>query len=153
MFARQSLRASSVLGAAVVGGGATFAGYSLHNSKNTPSVIRTAYADAPPGPTKVFSTSGFVNLQLHSSEMVNHNVKKLKFKLTAEDAVTGIEPICKWKCLSRFQRPYSCEVASLLTRHTPQGAWIPVFRPYTPIIVGKFSRKPSMQIPLLTWCR
>lgn len=23
--------------------------------------------------------------------------------------------------------------ASLLTQHTPEGAWVPVFRPYTPV--------------------
>ena len=95
MFVRQSLRASSVVSAAVVGGGAAFAGYSYFN--NTPSILRPAYADAPPttGPKKVFPAFGFVNFQLHSSEMVNHNVKKLKFKLPDEDTVTGMEPICE----------------------------------------------------------
>jgi hypothetical protein len=37
-------------------------------------------------------------------------------------------------------------LASLLSRHTPEGAWIPVFRPYTPVsengellLLGRFS--------------
>jgi cytochrome-b5 reductase len=93
MFARQGLRASSLLGAAAVSAGAAFTGISFYNT--SPSIIRSAYADAPPGPKKVFPASGFVELQLHSSEMVNHNVKKLKFKLPEEDAVTGLDPICK----------------------------------------------------------
>jgi cytochrome-b5 reductase len=93
MFARQGLRASSLLGAAVVSAGVAFAGTSLYNT--SPSIIRSAHADTPPGPKKVFPAPGFVELQLHSSEMVNHNVKKLKFKLPEDDAVTGLEPICK----------------------------------------------------------
>jgi cytochrome-b5 reductase len=92
MFARQGLRASSLLGAAAVSAGAAFTGVSFYN---TSPIIRSAHADAPPGPKKVFPASGFVELQLHSSEMVNHNVKKLKFKLPEEDAVTGLDPICK----------------------------------------------------------
>lgn len=93
MFARQGLRASSLLGAAAVSAGVAFAGVSFYNT--SPSIIRSAHADAPPGPKKVFPAPGFVELQLHSSEMVNHSVKKLKFKLPEDDAVTGLEPICK----------------------------------------------------------
>ena len=93
MFVHQRLRVSSVVAAAVVGGGAAFAGFSFY--KNSPSIIRSAHADAPPGQKKIFPASGFVDFQLHSSEMVNHNVKKLKFRLPDEDAVTGITPICK----------------------------------------------------------
>ena len=102
MFARQGLRASSLLGAAAVSAGAAFAGVSLYNT--SPSIIRSAHADAPPGPKKVFPAPGFVELQLHSSEMVNHNVKKLKFKLPEDDAVTGLEPICKRQSSLIWQR-------------------------------------------------
>ena len=93
MLAQRSLRVSSVLGAAVVGGGAAYAGYSLYKN-SSPSIIRPAYADAPPGPKKVFPASGFVDLKLESSELVNHNVKKLRFALPDPDAVTGMQPIC-----------------------------------------------------------
>lgn len=93
MLAQRSLKVSSVLGAAVVGGGAAYAGYSLHKNSG-PSIIRSAYADAPPGPKKIFPASGFVDLKLESSELVNHNVKKLRFALPDPDAVTGIQPIC-----------------------------------------------------------
>jgi cytochrome-b5 reductase len=78
MLARQSLRGSSAFGAAVVGGGTAYA----------------AYADAPPGPKKIFPASGFVDFRLESSEMVNHNVKRLRFELPDKDAVTGMQPIC-----------------------------------------------------------
>lgn len=93
MLARQSLRASSVIGAALVGGGAAYAGYSLYKN-SSPSIIRSAYADAPPGPKKIFPASGFVEFKLESVEMVNHNVKRLRFELPDKDAGTGIEPIC-----------------------------------------------------------
>lgn len=59
---------------------------------------------------------GFTEMKLQSSEQVNHNVKRLTFSLPTETSVTGLAPI-----------------TSLLTRHTPEGAWIPVFRPYTPV--------------------
>jgi hypothetical protein len=93
MLARQSLRASSILGAALVGGGAAYAGHSLYKNSST-SIIRPAYADAPPGPKKIFPASGFVEFELESSELVNHNVKKLRFALPDKDAVTGMQPIC-----------------------------------------------------------
>jgi cytochrome-b5 reductase len=93
MLAQRSLKVSSVLGAAVVGGGAAYAGYSLYKNSG-PSIIRSAYADAPPGPKKIFPASGFVDFKLESSELVNHNVKKLRFALPDADAVTGIQPIC-----------------------------------------------------------
>lgn len=80
-------------------------------------MLSTAYAeDAKSGPKKIFPGSGFTELKLESAEMVNHNVKKLRFALPDKDAVSGLAP-----------------VSSLLTKHTPDGGWIPVFRPYTPV--------------------
>lgn len=76
----------------------------------------TAHADSPTGPKTVFPGSGFTTLKLESAEMVNHNVKRLRFALPEQDSITGLGP-----------------VSSLLTRHTPDGAWIPCFRPYTPV--------------------
>ena len=104
MLGRQSLRTSAVIGAAVVGGGATFAGYSRY--KNQPSsMFPSAYADAPPGQKKIFPASGFVDFTLDRSEMVNHNVKRLRFRLPDEDAVTGMEPICR-RSISRSSADY-----------------------------------------------
>jgi cytochrome-b5 reductase len=92
MLAQRSLKVSSAVAAAVVGGGAAYTGYSLY--KNSSLLIRSAYADAPPAPKKIFPASGFVDLKLESSEPVNHNVKKLRFALPDADAVTGLQPIC-----------------------------------------------------------
>lgn len=93
MLARQSLKASAGVGVALVGAGAVYAGYSLYNSPSR-SIFQTAYADAPAGPKKIFPASGFVDFRLERSELVNHNVKRLRFSLPDEDAVTGLEPIC-----------------------------------------------------------
>jgi cytochrome-b5 reductase len=94
MLAQRSLKVSTVVAAAaVVGGGAAYTGYSLYKNSSLLR-IRPAYADAPPGPKKIFAASGFVDLKLESSEPVNHNVKKLRFALPDADAVTGLQPIC-----------------------------------------------------------
>lgn len=77
---------------------------------------RTAHADSPSGPKRIFPGSGFTTLKLESAEMVNHNVKRLRFALPESDSITGLTP-----------------VSSLLTQHTPDGGWFPVFRPYTPV--------------------
>ncbi|KAG8622873.1 hypothetical protein KVT40_009384 [Elsinoe batatas] len=63
-----------------------------------------------------FPGSGFTKLVLEDSHMVNHNVKYLRFRLPEGDQQSGIQTI-----------------TSLLTNYTPDGAWLPVFRPYTPI--------------------
>jgi cytochrome-b5 reductase len=60
--------------------------------------------------------SGFTTLKLESNEQINHNVKRLRFALPTPTATTSLPAI-----------------SSLLTRHTPPGSLIPVFRPYTPI--------------------
>jgi len=113
MLARQSLRASAALL------GVAAAGYSIHQS-TSPSVLRTAHADAPAGAKKVFAGLGFVELKLESAEIVNHNVRRLRFALPEGDTVTGLKT-----------------VSSLLSKHTPEGAWLPVIRPYTPIITDE----------------
>lgn len=100
-----------------VGGSMTFAGYKYYQ---TPNVCFTAHAESAPSDTKAalkkVEWKGFTEMKLQSSEEVNHNVKKLTFALPSGDSVTGLSPI-----------------TSLLTKHTPEGGWIPVFRPYTPV--------------------
>lgn len=100
-----------------VGGSITFAGYKYYQNTNAHF---TAYAESLPSDSKAtlkkVEWKGFTEMKLKSSEEVNHNVKKLTFALPSDDSVTGLSPI-----------------TSLLTRHTPEGAWIPVFRPYTPV--------------------
>ena len=100
----------------VVGAGATFTGYQHYQN----TTFLAAYAESLPSDSraalKKMEWKGFTEMKLKSSEQVNHNVKKLTFSLPAEDNVTGISAI-----------------TSLLTRHTPEGGFIPVFRPYTPV--------------------
>lgn len=112
---RTGLRAAT-LGAAAVG-----TAYSAHHYYSTTHVFfTTAQAESLPSDTKAtlkkMDWKGFTELKLQSSEQVNHNVKRLTFALPTEDSVTGISP-----------------VTSLLSWHTPEGAWIPVIRPYTPV--------------------
>jgi cytochrome-b5 reductase len=47
-------------------------------------------------PTKVFKGGpAFVSLPLESSEQVNHNTKRLRFKLPQRDDVSGLPLTCK----------------------------------------------------------
>ncbi|KAK0666503.1 hypothetical protein QBC41DRAFT_325753 [Cercophora samala] len=64
-----------------------------------------------------FSGFGFRTLKLHSSELVNHNTKKLRFELPDPSQSSGLS-------LS----------SALLTVSFPptNGRWTPVIRPYTP---------------------
>lgn len=100
MFARRSLKStSSVLGAALIGGGVAYAGYNYSKNKQlTP--FSSAYAESPDtktAPPKTFKGGfpGFIDLRLESVEVVNHNVKRLRFKLPDENAVSGLSTICK----------------------------------------------------------
>lgn len=58
-------------------------------------MIHNASADSG-APTKVFGGGpAFVSLPLESSEQVNHNTKRLRFKLPQRDAVSGLSLTCK----------------------------------------------------------
>lgn len=65
--------------------------------------------------TAPLTFSSFTTLKLESTEQLTHNVKRLRFALPSDTPASL--PL----------------VSSLLTRHTPAGGLIPVFRPYTPI--------------------
>ncbi|KAI8958060.1 NADH-cytochrome b5 reductase [Daldinia sp. FL1419] len=75
-----------------------------------------AYADSG-SPKKAFGSGpAFLSLELESSEAVNHNTKRLRFKLPTEDTVSGLTL-----------------TSALLTYSWPKGSTLPVVRPYTPI--------------------
>ncbi|PNY25364.1 NADH-cytochrome b5 reductase [Tolypocladium capitatum] len=79
-------------------------------------LLEDARADSPAAPRKVFGGGpAFFSLPLESAEAVNHNTKRLRFRLD-ENAVTGL-PL----------------TSSLLTMSWPGGRWLPVVRPYTPV--------------------
>ncbi|KAF1949872.1 oxidoreductase NAD-binding domain-containing protein [Byssothecium circinans] len=77
---------------------------------------RNIHADTSE-PRKAFGKGpAFVSLPLESSETVNHNTKRLRFKLPHEDDISGLST-----------------TSALLTMSWPKGCWTPVARPYTPI--------------------
>ncbi|UNI16049.1 Cytochrome-b5 reductase [Purpureocillium takamizusanense] len=74
-------------------------------------------ADSPASPRRVFGGGpAFVSLPLESSETVNHNTKRLRFRLPEKDAVSGLSL-----------------TSALLTFSWPKNQWLPVIRPYTPV--------------------
>ncbi|KAK5109360.1 NADH-cytochrome b5 reductase [Meristemomyces frigidus] len=69
-------------------------------------------------PLKCFKggDQGFISLVLDKVETVSSTTKRFRFKLDAEDAVSGL-PVA----------------SALITKYKPEGAEKPVIRPYTPI--------------------
>jgi len=45
---------------------------------------------------KKVTWSGFTELKLESAELVNHNVKRLRFALPDAETVTGLEPVSEY---------------------------------------------------------
>lgn len=79
---------------------------------------------------------GFVSLKLDNVEIVNHNTKKLRFKLPEDDMVSGMEV-----------------TSALLTKFKPDGAEKAVLRPYTPVsdegwfpVPGRWTRRTSGRV-------
>lgn len=103
----QPLRASTMstqtaVVAAIVGIGA----YALYMRQNG-----TKKLDKP-----IFSSMGFHSLKLQSTELINHNTKKLRFELPDASQPSGLSL-----------------TSALLTISFPNGRWVPVLRPYTPV--------------------
>ncbi|KAL2256985.1 hypothetical protein VTK26DRAFT_802 [Humicola hyalothermophila] len=64
----------------------------------------------------IFSSMGFHSLKLHSSELISHNTKRLRFELPDASQPSGLSL-----------------TSALLTVSFPNGRWVPVLRPYTPV--------------------
>ncbi|KAI2633349.1 oxidoreductase NAD-binding domain-containing protein [Xylaria nigripes] len=78
--------------------------------------MAVAHADTG-APLKAFGGGpAFLSLQLQSSEVVNHNTKRLRFALPTEDHASGLKL-----------------TSALLTFSWPKGCLLPCVRPYTPI--------------------
>ncbi|KAF2157321.1 cytochrome-b5 reductase [Myriangium duriaei CBS 260.36] len=114
---------TAVLGTSAFGLSLAYYGYSRyqsaasqHRSYGRNGNFTISSVAEPDRLKTTFPGSGFTTLTLEESHMISHNVKMLRFKLPDGDAQSGLSPI-----------------TSLLTRHTAEGAWIPTFRPYTPI--------------------
>lgn len=68
-------------------------------------------------PRQIFGSGpAFISLELESTQAVNHNTKRLRFKFPEPDAVSGLTL-----------------TSALLTYSWPKGSTLPVLRPYTPI--------------------
>jgi cytochrome-b5 reductase len=78
--------------------------YALYLRKSSPSTGKP-----------VFASKGFKSLKLHSTELINHNTKKLRFELPDASQASGL-----------------ALASALLTVSFPGGGWIPTLRPYTP---------------------
>ncbi|KAL4973434.1 hypothetical protein BDW66DRAFT_153791 [Aspergillus desertorum] len=77
------------------------------------------FAESPNSePHKVFGRGpAFKSLRLHSSERVNHNTKRLRLELPGGGrSISGVGL-----------------TSALLTFSKPEGSWLPVVRPYTPV--------------------
>ncbi|KAL0936349.1 nadh-cytochrome b5 [Colletotrichum truncatum] len=79
-------------------------------------IIGNASAESGAAPKVFGGGPAFVSLPLESSEQVNHNTKRLRFKLPQRDSVSGLSL-----------------TSAVLTMSWPEGRWFPVARPYTPI--------------------
>ncbi|OHE93848.1 oxidoreductase NAD-binding domain-containing protein [Colletotrichum orchidophilum] len=99
----------ATIAATVAAGGIGLAAYSR-------LFVNSASAEST-APPKVFGAGpAFVSLSLESSEDVNHNTKRLRFKLPQREAVSGLSL-----------------TSAVLTMSWPEGRWLPVARPYTPV--------------------
>ncbi|KAI0864639.1 oxidoreductase NAD-binding domain-containing protein [Xylaria cubensis] len=75
-----------------------------------------AHADSGAPPKAFGSGPAFLSLQLQSTEVVNHNTKRLRFALPTKEHVSGL-----------------ALTSALLTYSWPKGCILPCVRPYTPI--------------------
>ncbi|KAJ5833272.1 hypothetical protein N7474_001583 [Penicillium riverlandense] len=89
--------------------GFTVAGMGVYYS------TRAAYAESGE-PSKVFGGFGFTTLRVQDVTQLNHNTKRLVFEFPDLNAQSGLTL-----------------TSALLTISRPEGRWLPVLRPYTPI--------------------
>ena len=104
------------IGAAALGGGYWYMNQGAQPASQTQE--QNIPAKAAPNAPKTFTggDQGFIPLVLDSTEQVSHNTKKLRFKLSSEDAVAGL-PVA----------------SALITKYKGPEMQKPVIRPYTPI--------------------
>jgi cytochrome-b5 reductase len=90
-----------------------------HNNSGNMDASATKQASKP-----IFSSFGFHSLKVESTELVNHNTKRIRFALPDKSVPSGLG-------LS----------SAVLAFSFPGGGWIPCLRPYTPTNnLGMFSR-------------
>lgn len=125
--------------AAAVAGGAY---YFLSGSSSSSSAAQKAEAKvkeavgAAPKKALTGGDQGFVSLKLEEVEIVNHNTKKLRFKLPEDDMVSGLNVASA--VLTKYKGPED-EKATL--------------RPYTPISDEGELLPPVLVLFCLRWSR
>ncbi|KAK7967524.1 uncharacterized protein PG986_001801 [Apiospora aurea] len=104
-------------GAAAVGGAAYYftATPSGKSAAHKAEKEVKSVANATPKVAFTGGDQGFVSLVLEDSEVINHNTKKLRFKLPEDDMVSGLHI-----------------ASAILTKFKNEGMEKPVLRPYTP---------------------
>lgn len=91
----------ATIAATVAAGGFGLAAYSR-------LFVNSASAESG-APPKVFGAGpAFVSLALESSEDVNHNTKRLRFKLPQREAVSGLSLTCECLRSPELQGKESC---------------------------------------------
>ncbi|KAK6069281.1 oxidoreductase NAD-binding domain-containing protein [Seiridium cupressi] len=103
------------VGGAAVAGGAGYYFLATPQGKNTAQKIEQKVESGPAKQAFTGGDQGFISLLLDDVEIVNHNTKKLRFKLPEDDMVSGLKI-----------------ASALLTKYKDAGAEKPVLRPYTP---------------------
>lgn len=91
--------ATRYAGLATAGAAVGYAGSRYYDT--TFFAFTQAHAEAPSdakATLKKLPWKGFTELKLESSEMVNHNVKRLTFALPDDESITGLTPISKLAC-------------------------------------------------------
>lgn len=96
--------------------------------------IRNVHAQSPSSASSKIFTRRFSgqSLRLVSTELVNHNTKRLHFAFPDSEARSGLPLTCTTLLVIITVR-WLTKAAAILTFSWPEGRWFPVVRPYTPI--------------------
>lgn len=124
---KSSVMSTQVAVAAGVAGLGIYAFYLRRNASGSATGAALATnmdaKDLKPGKLPL-SGFGFHSLRVHSTELVNHNTKKLRLELPDPSQPSGMGL-----------------TSALLTVSIPKGRWLPVLRPYTP--TNDLSKSPT----------
>jgi cytochrome-b5 reductase len=90
--------------------------YGLYSYRSSPSPQPGGIAANVPAAQPAYGGFGIKSLRLASTELLNHDTKRLRFALPDENSSSGLKL-----------------TSSMLTIAFPGGRWLPVLRPYTPV--------------------
>lgn len=84
--------------------GAVGGAYYLNSAKTPVPATSASKAPAQPKPAFTGGEQGFLSLVLENIEEINHNTKKLRFKLPEEDMTSGLQVACEFAGLDSTWR-------------------------------------------------